>query len=932
MTATDDPGLEVLTWVEGFLSIRPLLPGPIRPIGRDDLEATFAARPVRSDDGPSPADEVAVAPAAAFAAPLRDGFAVVEAHGGEVALDGADLAVFLHLVEHGPTTVARLVSESGQGDRARGCVQRLLDARVLRPIEVAGRPGDRGVPTGGGDEAVTSPDAARAEPDPEPAGAVPTPSAGVDQAEVVARTADPAPRLVGRLRRLLAPRRPSRAEGSGTDAGAERPDVELPHAEAPEIELPHAEAPEIEVPEAERRDPSVEADVPAAPDSRIPVYAIWHPETGPLLSLGMLTAAARTFDGGALLDRYEIRRPETAESFLADLADRPGPAVLLCSDYVWTLENNLEAARAGLRLNPQLVVLHGGPSSPKFEADAERFLDDHGPVAHVLTRSEGEHLLCDVLDALAPELPDLDVDALAEIPGLTFRHPRSGATVRTPDRDRIADLDALASPYLTGEFDDIPIDRWLYCLSIETNRGCPYSCSYCDWGSSTLSRIRKFSLERVRKEIEWAAERGAGSINLPDANFGIMSRDVEVAQVIADARQRTGSPALLSFYPAKNTTKHLVRIMDVLMEGGVGTTASISLQTTDEATLEAIDRSNISTDHYVALAASYRRRGFPIQGDLLIGLPGQSYASYRSDLQFNLDHEIQARTWQLKILPNAPMNAPEYRERFQIESDAQHRVRSTSTFTPEDRVRMLRLRDLDIAIERLGLLRHVLRFVQWEHQVAATEVLDVILDLADRDPARYPSLTWLTAQYAHVPAPLGGWPQLYREARELLASELGVPSSPGLDTAFAANEFLMPWPGRPLPDRMALAHDYVSYLRDATRSLYEDGAASGPRAPLAAYGPATLEVGADPLELCTDGLRFPQHADDDSMESDYSIGANSSNELLSALTRLQPHLLAAGVTVHDLPEGAPSAQGLDLHDVDDPTGPQPVHLRINARA
>ena len=38
----------------------------------------------------------------------------------------------------------------------------------------------------------------------------------------------------------------------------------------------------------------------------------------------------------------------------------------------------------------------------------------------------------------------------------------------------------------------------------------------------------------------------------------------------------------------------------------------MALQTRDEATLEAVDRSNISTDHYLALAAAFRRRGLPL--------------------------------------------------------------------------------------------------------------------------------------------------------------------------------------------------------------------------------------------------------------------------------------------------------------------------------
>ena len=32
---------------------------------------------------------------------------------------------------------------------------------------------------------------------------------------------------------------------------------------------------------------------------------------------------------------------------------------------------------------------------------------------------------------------------------------------------------------------------------LESNRGCPYGCTFCDWGSATLSKVRNFDLDRV---------------------------------------------------------------------------------------------------------------------------------------------------------------------------------------------------------------------------------------------------------------------------------------------------------------------------------------------------------------------------------------------------------------------------------------------------
>ena len=605
----------------------------------------------------------------------------------------------------------------------------------------------------------------------------------------------------------------------------------------------------------------------------------------------------------------------------------------MCSDYVWSINENLDAARAGLAINPDLVVLHGGPSCPKYEGDAEAFLDTHGDIAHVLTRGEGEHLLCELLDALIATLTEpgahpLGTDALATIDGITYRNPSTGATVRTPERERITNLDELPSPYLTGEFDHIPASAWNYCMSVETNRGCPYGCTFCDWGSSTLSRIRKFDLDRVTAEIRWAADRGVQALNIPDANFGIMSRDVETTRRLAEIKRETGFPQVLVFYPAKNTTKHLTRIMDLLGDVRISSAASLSLQTTDPSTLDALDRNNISTDHFVALAADYRRRGHPLQGDLLLGIPGQTYDSYRQDLQFMLDQEILARTWPVQILPNAPMNDPEYRERFAIESDDRNLIMSTNSFTCADRDRMLEFRRVDLTLERYGVLRHVMRWLQWDHHIPATDLMDHILHVTHTTPQRYPHLTWLVDYFDLHPTVPVGWATLYDEIRNLLSTDYDIdPHDTALDTVLTLQQFLMPQPGRTFPATITLAHDYLTYYRDATHTLYTTGHATTPDHPLHTHPPTTFTITDDPLGLCTWGMGIEGDSRNEVLQGDFYIGSAMSNELLSPLTRHLPAHTAHGldpVERDDMP--APDEVAADYARVDEPSPGVPVSL------
>ena len=617
-----------------------------------------------------------------------------------------------------------------------------------------------------------------------------------------------------------------------------------------------------------------------------PVLAPWPEEEGPLLSLGMLTAAARSWREGLLEAHYRIQPPRGLNEIRADDSWHVGPGVLLCSDYVWNLDRNLEFAREAKSINPSLLVIHGGPSSPKYVDDARRFLREHASAADILVRGEGEEVLCQLLHALVGRIPDFETTILEQVPGLTFLDPESESVIRTRDQPRIAALDQLPSPYLTGEFDHIPTDAWVGAATLESNRGCPYGCTYCDWGSSTMSRIRKFGIERVVAEFAWCAERQI-AVNFADANFGILPRDVEIAQCISEIRRTTGSSEWLSFTPAKNTMKHLSKIFDHCLDAGFVVSAAISLQTVNESILKAVDRSNIATDSYLSLAADLRRRGVPLQGDLLAGLPLQTYQSYLDDVQFMVDHEISARTWSLSVLPNAPINAPDQRVRFRIETDGAGVLIRNSTMGPADTDRIRRFRNVYILAEHLGMIRHVLRYLQWDHGLRSVEVMDRLLTNCEEQPDRYPTVSTVVSDFVGSPLPEQTWKLFYDEIRELIVHDLGIARDSGLDCVLDLQQFLMPSPSRNFPETIELSHDYLGYYRSATGELYRTGRAGVPSAPLGEWHTARFTVVADPLNIGEHGMNIRDHSTNEQMLGDM-FGPQAAFELASPLTRVLP--------------------------------------------
>ncbi len=698
-----------------------------------------------------------------------------------------------------------------------------------------------------------------------------------------------------------APAAPSVASADGPDDDEHTADPPTPRrAGRPE---PDGRAPVPACPFDYLADP-----FPGGPAGPVPVYAVFPVDTGPVLALGMLTASARAHEGGALSRWYEIRRQEEPESFLADLAGRDGPAVVLLSNYVWSIGADLDLARRARALCPQAVIVHGGPSTPKYPGDVERFFADHEGLVDVTVRGEGEQTLVALLAALGPTFPEPDLRRLAGVAGLSYRDPDTGAVVRTEDRDRLADLDVLPSPYLTGEFDHLPIEAWnvpsgLLGLIFESNRGCPYGCTFCDWGSSTLSRIRKFSMERVDAEMRWAAERGLHAWTITDANFGIIARDVEIAERMGALAKELGHPRHFGFNVAKNTTKHLTAILDRLVEAGVVAHFSLAMQTRDEATLTAVERTNISVDHYLALAAAFRRRRLPLDADVMVGLPGQTLDSFAGDLQFCIDHEIPARMWITELLPNAPMNDPAYRERWAIEADEHRVVVATATFTRDERRLMMRLRHAYTAFERFGILRLVLRYAQWDHGVPAMDVVRRILTLSETDPGRYPLLDWVSRHFDHFNAPPLGWRAFFDEVGDFLEHELGIGPSPDREAVLAAQAFVLPDVGRSFPDTRALDHDVVGWFRDHTRALWGDGVAE-PLRPLSTYPATELTVYGDPLDSCGRGITATDDPRNEVLTERFWIVGHW--ELDSPLVSNVPEVAAAAPQFRGLPEGVPA--------------------------
>ena len=73
-----------------------------------------------------------------------------------------------------------------------------------------------------------------------------------------------------------------------------------------------------------------------------------------------------------------------------------------------------------------------------------------------------------------------------------------------------------------GIFDEFLANKHFQPL-LETNRGCPYSCTFCQQGETYYSRMYFKSIEFVTCELDYIAERvdSDAGLYLVDSNWGM---------------------------------------------------------------------------------------------------------------------------------------------------------------------------------------------------------------------------------------------------------------------------------------------------------------------------------------------------------------------------------------------------------------------------
>lgn len=419
------------------------------------------------------------------------------------------------------------------------------------------------------------------------------------------------------------------------------------------------------------------------------------------------------------------------------------PFLVAFSNYCWNTEYNKLLASEIKKNWPDCVIVFGGHNIP----DNFSFLEEY-PYIDILCHGEGEDTLRNLMDALLLGHP------LDTVDNLSFRDGTNGF-IRT-NSSCPGPIDSFPSPYLDGWFDVILEQHpdITFNAILETSRGCPNKCAYCDWGL-LQAKVRQFPLERVKAEIKWFGDHRIAFVWGADANFGMFRRDLDIADELVKTKTTTGYPEKMRMNYAKNNFENVFTIVKKFKEcdfDRIG--ATLSFQSLSPIVLKNIGRTNADIDFYKKLLTKYNTEKMKTYSELILGLPGETYESFISGIGklFEIGQHFVFEVYGCILLPNAQLGQPSVIKKYGIKTVQAEIVRphfendefsvpeyNTIVTETADMPRDMWIRssmffNLAKAFHGNGLLRAFAIYLHYHNNIPYERFYDGIIDYCENHP------------------------------------------------------------------------------------------------------------------------------------------------------------------------------------------------------
>ena len=353
------------------------------------------------------------------------------------------------------------------------------------------------------------------------------------------------------------------------------------------------------------------------------------------------------------------------EDLIKEIEKSDYPDVFGVSNYIWNHNLSSLFCKIIKEKSKKTKIVMGGPNFPTNDNEQQTFLKKEPWIDYYVIK-EGEYSFFKLIEYLI----DSKNKNIEDVPNLVFL--KNSVLKKSEKVERIMDLTLIPSPYLSGRLDEF-LDGKLMPV-IQTNRGCPFSCTFCTEGQTYWSKVKRKDEDLISNEIKWITEGITNSKNqftrndllIADSNFGMFNEDISTCKIIAEQQESKGYPKYINVATGKNRKEKVLEAAQIL-NGALKLAGSV--QSLDEDVQGNIKRSNISSESIIEMALNANKIGANSYSEVILGLPGDSFISHKKTLQTLVDASFNTISmYQLMMLPGTELNTKLTRDKFKMKT------------------------------------------------------------------------------------------------------------------------------------------------------------------------------------------------------------------------------------------------------------------------
>jgi putative methyltransferase len=363
---------------------------------------------------------------------------------------------------------------------------------------------------------------------------------------------------------------------------------------------------------------------------------------------------------------YKFNRYETVQDIYEDGIQNAD--IYLFSSYVWNYEIIDELAEYVKKINPNSLCVVGGPH---IGTNDKKFLESRKNYDFILTATKpGEIFVEDFLNEYIETLGNPNYENIS----WELRSKKTCPQMM-PNYSVYEDhLDFLKE---TREY--VRQENLEPFAIIETTRGCPYKCSFCEWGGGIGSKVYKKPLEIVKADIIALKEAGFRDVYLTDANYGaFLERDLEIFKFAWENKVNLTDISTMKSKSLERRTQLIDAWFNIvgsnadIKENYISFVPTVSIQSISDEAMKVANRVDLSFSDKIKLSEHIKKRcqeeGYPIPAlELILGMPGSTLSDFYEEMEILWNFKAwTSQRHDYMFLPDSELSKQEYLKKYDI--------------------------------------------------------------------------------------------------------------------------------------------------------------------------------------------------------------------------------------------------------------------------